>query len=122
MTTTTTTKAATAALKRKFNHYYVFVNILNAINESLGKGTEYNLGLIDDPGATIAKIITKTHLNYPQTKRYLQLLADQGLVTVSTYQRKRARKNGRVIKRQSTVTTVKITDRGYKYLKEESLS
>jgi hypothetical protein len=82
----------------------------------MGKGHEYNLGLIDDPGATLANIVTKTHLNYPQTKRYLQLLADQGLVIVATYQRKRARKNGRTIKRQSTVTTAKITNKGYKYL------
>jgi predicted transcriptional regulator len=82
----------------------------------MGKGHEYNLGLIDDPGATLANIVTKTRLNYPQTKRYLQLLADQGLVIVTTYQRKRARKNGRKIERQSTVTTVKITNKGYKYL------
>ncbi len=58
----------------------------------MGKGTEYNNNLIDDPGASLAKIVTMTHLTYPQTKRYLQLLADQGLVTVTTYQRKRARK------------------------------
>jgi hypothetical protein len=51
-------------------------------------------------------------------KHYLQLLADQGLVTVGVYQKKRARKKGRKIKR-STVTTVKITDKGYKYLEQE---
>lgn len=82
----------------------------------MGKGNEYNLNLINDPGATLAKITTITHLSYSQAKQYLQILADQGLVMVTTYQRKRARKNGRKIMRQSTVTTVKITNKGYKYL------
>ena len=36
-------------------------------------------------------------------------------MTIGVYQKKRARKKGRKIKR-STVTTVKITDEGYKYL------
>jgi DNA-binding transcriptional regulator LsrR (DeoR family) len=96
--------------------------MLNAISESMGKGLEYNLNLIDDPGATLAKVTSRTRLTYPQTRRYLQLLADQGLVTVGIYRRKRrTRKKGREIKRRLTVTTVKITDKGYKYLllKEE---
>jgi predicted transcriptional regulator len=95
-------------------------NILNAINESMGEGLEYNNKLIDDPGATLTRIVTRCRLPYRHTKHYLQLLADQGLVTIDTYQRKRARKSGRDIKRP-TVMTVKITDKGYKYLllKEE---
>jgi predicted transcriptional regulator len=90
-------------------------DILNAINESMGEGLEYNNKLIDDSGATLTRIVTRCRLSYPHTKRYLQLLADQGLVTIDTYQRKRARKRGRDIKRP-TVMTVKITDKGYKYL------
>jgi predicted transcriptional regulator len=112
MTTTT------PALKRRFEHD-VLVNILNAINESIGKGTEYNNNLIDDPGASLAKIVTMTRLSYPQTKQYLQLLADQGLITITAYQRKRAHKKRSEVKRQSTVTTVKVTDKGYKYLQQE---
>jgi predicted transcriptional regulator len=81
--------------------------------------TEYNNNLIDYPGATLTKIVTTTRLSYPQIKHYLQLLADQGLVTVGIYQKKRSRKKGRKIKR-STVTTVKITDKGYKYLEQEA--
>jgi predicted transcriptional regulator len=85
----------------------------------MGKGLEYNLNLIDDPGATLAKITSRTRLTYPQTRRYLQLLADQGLVTVGIYHRKRRiRKKGREIERRRlTITTVKITDKGYKYLR-----
>jgi hypothetical protein len=100
----------------------VFIDILNAISESMGKGLEYNLNLIDDPGATLAKVTSITRLTYPQTRRYLQLLADQELVSIGIYRRKRrTRKKGREIKRRLTVTTVKITDKGYKYLllKEE---
>jgi hypothetical protein len=42
------------------------------------------------------------------------------LVTVGIYHRKRRiRKKGREIKRRLTVTTVKVTDKGYKYLLEE---
>ncbi len=86
----------------------------------MGEGLEYNLNLIDDSGATLAKITSRTRLTYPQTRRYLQLLADQGLVTVGIYHRKRRiRKKGREIKRRLTVTTVKVTDKGYKYLLEE---
>src|SRR5687768_15626665 len=119
MRTTIATTITTAALKRKFNHN-VLINILNAVNESMGKGLEYNLNLIDDPGATLAKITSRTRLTYPQTRRYLQLLADQGLVSIGIYRRKRrTRKKGREIKRRLTVTTVKITDKGYKYLVEE---
>jgi predicted transcriptional regulator len=90
-------------------------DILNAINESIGGGLEYNNKLIDDPGATLSRIVTRCRLPYPHTKHYLQLLSDRGLVTIDTYQRKRARKRGRDIKRP-TVTIVKITDKGYKYL------
>jgi hypothetical protein len=86
----------------------------------MGKGLEYNLNLIDDPGATLAKVTSRTRLTYPQTRRYLQLLADQELVSIGIYRRKRrTRKKGREIKRRLTVTTVKITDKGYKYLLEE---
>ena len=56
--------------------------IIKAISENIGKGTEYNNNLIDEPGATLTKIVTRTRLSYPQIKHYLQLLADQGLVTV----------------------------------------
>ena len=66
----------------------------------MGKGTEYNNNLIDDPGASLAKIVAMTRLSYPQTRQYLQLLSDQGLVTVTTYRRKRARKKGRAVNRQ----------------------
>lgn len=90
-------------------------DILYAINESIGEGLEYNNKLIDDPGATLTRIVTRCRLSYPQTKHYLGLLSDQGLVTIDIYQRKRARKKGRDIKRP-TVMTVKITDKGYKYL------
>jgi hypothetical protein len=113
----TTTAKTTAALKRKSDHDDVFINILNAVNDSIGKGTEFNNNLIDDPGATLANIVTKTRrCSYSQTKYYLELLAVQGFVTINVYQRKRARKKGRDIQRQSTVTIVKITDKGYKYL------
>lgn len=116
MTSTTTT---TTALKRKFNHD-VFINILNAINDSIGKGLEYNLGLIDNPSATLAKVVTRTHLTYPQTRQYLQLLADQGLVSIDICHRKRrTRKKGRELKRQLNIITVKVTDKGYKYLLRE---
>ena len=37
----------------------------------MGKGLEYNLNLIDDPGATLAKVTSRTRLTYPQTRRYL---------------------------------------------------
>ncbi len=86
----------------------------------MGEGLEYNLNLIDDPGATLAKITSRARLTYPQTRQYLQLLADQGLVTVGIYHRKRRiRKKGREIRRRRlTVTTVKVTDKGYKYLLE----
>ncbi len=90
-------------------------DILNAINEGIGEGLEYNNKLIDDPGATLTRIVTRCRLSYPHTKHYLGLLADQGLVTVDIYQRKRARKKGRDIKRP-TVMTAKITDKGYKFL------
>jgi predicted transcriptional regulator len=90
-------------------------DVLNAINESRGEGLEYNNKLIDDPGATLTKIVTRSRLSYPLTKHYLELLSDQGLVTIDIYQRKRARKKGRDIKR-TTVMTFKITDEGYKYL------
>lgn len=82
----------------------------------MGRGTEYNNNLIDDPGASLAKIVSSPRLSYPQTRQYLQLLADQGLVIVTTRQKKRARKMGREVKRQSAVVTVKVTDEGYKYL------
>ena len=86
----------------------------------MSKGHEYNLGLIDDPGATLAKITSRTHISYPQAKQYLQVLADQGLVTIDTCHRKRkTRKKGREVKRQLNITTVKVTDKGYKYLLEE---
>jgi DNA-binding transcriptional regulator LsrR (DeoR family) len=86
----------------------------------MGKGHEYNLGLIEDAGATLANIVTITHLSYPQTKHYLQLLANQGLVTINIHHRKRkTRKKGRELKRQLRITTVKIADMGYKYLLKE---
>jgi predicted transcriptional regulator len=90
-------------------------DVLNAINESRGEGLEYNNKLIDDPGATLTKIVTRSRLSYPLTKHYLRLLSEQGLVTIDIYQRKRARKKGRDIKRP-TVMTFKITDEGYNYL------
>ena len=86
----------------------------------MGKGHEYNLNLIDDPGATLAKITTITHLSYPQTKDYLQLLANQGLVTIEICRRrKRTRKKGRDIKRRLNITTFKVTDEGYRYLQKQ---
>lgn len=97
----------------------LFPLIIKAINENIGKGTEYNNNLIDDPGATLTKIVTGCRLSYPQTKHYLRLLADQGLVTIDIHQKRRARKKGREIKRP-TVTTVKIADKGYKYLLEDN--
>ncbi len=83
----------------------------------MGKGQEYNLGLIDDPGATLANIINTTHLSYPQTRKYLHLLANQGLVTIDIcHRKKKTRKKGRELKRRLTVVTVKVTDKGYRYL------
>jgi predicted transcriptional regulator len=113
MTTTTPTKITAFG-----DDSLLFPLIIKAISENMGKGTEYNNNLIDDPGATLTKIVTRTRLSYPHIKHYLQLLADQGLVTVSVYQKRRARKKGKEIKRP-TVMTVKITDKGYKYLQEE---
>ncbi|MGH9989162.1 MAG: hypothetical protein ACREAS_01860, partial [Nitrososphaera sp.] len=100
---------------RKRSKPEILTDVLNAINESRGEGLEYNNKLIDDPGATLTKIVTRSRLSYPLTKHYLELLSDQGLVTIDIYQRKRARKKGRDIKRP-TVMTFKITDEGYKYL------
>ena len=97
----------------------LFPLILRAISENIGKGTEYNNNLIDDPGATLTKIVTRCHLSYPRTKHCLQLLIDQGIVTVVICQKRRARKKGREIKRP-TVMTVKITDKGYKYLLKDN--
>lgn len=97
----------------------LFSLIIRAISENIGNDTEYNNNLIDDLSAILTKIVTRTRLSYPQIKHYLQLLADQGLVTVGIYQKKRATKKGRKIKR-STVTTIKITDKGYKYLEQEA--
>jgi predicted transcriptional regulator len=118
-TSTTSTKKVTAFSDHDDDDYsFLFSLIIKAISENMGKGTEYNNNLIDDPGATLTKIVTGCRLSYPQTKYYLQLLADQGLVTIGIYQKRRAHKKGKEIKRP-TVMTVKITDKGYKYLQEE---
>ncbi len=117
-TITTTTTTSTKKITAFGDDSLLFPLIIRAISENIGKGTEYNNNLIDDPGATLTKIVTGTRLTYPQIKYYLQLLADQGLVTVGVYQKKRARKKGKELKRR-TVMTVKITDKGYKYLQEE---
>jgi hypothetical protein len=45
-------------------------------------------------------------------------LSDQGLVTIDIYQRKRARRKKNTKIKRPTVMTVKITDKGYKYLEE----
>lgn len=117
-TSTTPTKKITAFRDHDDDDTFLFSLIIKAISENMGKGTEYNNNLIDDPGATLTKIVTGCRLSYPQTKYYLQLLADQGLVTIGIYQKRRAYKKGKEIKRP-TVMTVKITDKGYKYLQEE---
>jgi predicted transcriptional regulator len=105
-------------ITRKRREPKILIDILNAINESMGEGLEYNNKLIEDPGATLTRIVTRCRLSYPPTKHYLRLLSDQGLVTIDIYQRKRARrKKDRKIKRP-TVMTVKMTDKGYKYLEE----
>ena len=116
MTTTTTTP--TKKITVFGDDSILFPLIIRAISENIGRGTEYNNNLIDDPGATLTKIVTRTRLSYPQIKYYLELLSDQGLVTVGIYQKKKATKKGKKIKR-STVTTVKITHKGYKYLEHE---
>ena len=114
-TTTTNTKKLTAFGEDSL----LFPEIIRAISENIGKGTEYNNNLIDDPGATLTKLVTTTKLTYPQLRQYLQLLADQELVIVGVYQKKRARtKKGRKTTRP-TVTTVKVTHKGYKYLEQE---
>jgi predicted transcriptional regulator len=118
MTTTTTTTTPTKKITAFGDDSLLFSLIIKAISENIGTGTEYNNNLIDDPGATLTKIVTTTRLSYPQLKHYLQLLADQELVIVGVYQKKRVRKKGKELKRQ-TVMTVKITDKGYKYLQEE---
>ncbi len=114
-TATTPTKKITAFGEDSL----LFPEIIRAISENIGKGTEYNNNLIDDPDATLTKIVTTTKLTYPQLRHYLQLLADQELVIVGVYQKKRARtKKDRKITRP-TVTTVKVTHKGYKYLEQE---
>jgi predicted transcriptional regulator len=86
----------------------------------MGRGNEYNLNLIDDPGATLAKITTITHLSYSRAKQYLQILADQGLVTIEIcHRRKRTRKKGREIKRQLNIMTFKVTDEGHTFLQKQ---
>ncbi len=97
----------------------LFPKIIKVVSENVGKGTEYNNNLIDDPGTTLTKIVTRTRLSYPQIKHYLQLLANEGLVTVGVYQkkRKRRRNGGKLIR--TTVTTAKVTHKGYKYLEQE---
>ena len=118
MTTTTTNTTPTKKITAFGDDSLLFPLIIKAISQNIAKGTEYNNNLIDDPGATLTKIVTTTQLTYPQIKHYLQLLADQGLVTIDVYQKKRARRKGKELKRQ-TVMAVKITDKGYKYLQEE---
>ena len=118
MTTTTTNTTPTKKITAFGDDSLLFPLIIKAISENIAKGTEYNNNLIDDPGATLTKIVTTTKLTYPQIKHYLQLLADQGIVTIDVYQKKRARRKGKELKRQ-TVMAVKITDKGYKYLQEE---
>ncbi len=109
----------TVSIKRKFEND-LYISILNAISESVGRGHEYNLDLIDDPGATLANITTITHLSYSQAKQYLQILADQGLVTIEIcHRRKRTRKKGREIKKRLNITTFKVTDEGYKFLQKQ---
>ena len=119
--TTTTTKATIPIGKiTAFGEdSLLFPEIIRTIIENIGKGTEYNNNLIDDPGATLTKIVSGTGLSYPQVRQYLKLLADQGLVTVGIYQKKRMRrrKGGRLIR--TTVTTAKITHKGYKYLEQK---
>jgi predicted transcriptional regulator len=86
----------------------------------MGRGNEYNLNLIDDPGATLAKITTITHLSYLQAKQYLQILAGQELVTIEIcHRRKRTRKKGREIKRQLNIMTFKVTDEGHRFLQKQ---
>ena len=115
MTTTTTTPSKKMTAFGDDSRLYPL--IIRAISENVGRGTEYNNNLIDDPGATLTKIVTRTRLSYPQIKHYLELLSDQGLVTVGVYQKRRARKKGRKAMRP-TVTTVKVTHKGYKYLEQ----
>lgn len=115
-TTTSHTKKVTALGRDSL----LFPIIIRAISENIGKGTEYNNNLIDDPGATLTKIVTATKLSYPELKHSLRLLSDQGLVTVGVYQKKRMRrrkKGGKLIR--TTVTTAKVTHKGYKYLEQK---
>lgn len=86
----------------------------------MGRGHEYNLNLINDPGATLANITTITHLSYSRAKQYLQILADQGLVTIEIcHRRKRIRKKGREIKRRLDIKTFKVTDEGHRFLQKQ---
>jgi hypothetical protein len=55
--TTTSHTKKTAALGE---YSLLFPIIIRAISENIGKGTEYNNNLIDDPGATLTKIVTAT--------------------------------------------------------------
>jgi predicted transcriptional regulator len=115
------TITAAASIRRKFEND-VYISILNAISESVGRGHEYNLNLIDDPGATLANITTITHLSYLQAKQYLQILADQGLVIIQVCpRRRRTRKKGREIKKRLNITTFKVTDEGYRFLQKKQL-
>jgi hypothetical protein len=58
-TSTTPTKKVTA-FSDDDDDTFLFSLIIKAISENMGKGTEYNNNLIDDPGATLTKIVTRT--------------------------------------------------------------
>jgi DNA-binding transcriptional ArsR family regulator len=119
-TTTTSSTIPTKKVTAFGDDSLLFPVIIRAISENIGKGTEYNNNLIDDSGATLTKIVTATKLSYPELKHSLRLLSDQGLVTVGVYQKKRMRrrkKGGKLIR--TTVTTAKVTHKGYKYLEQE---
>jgi predicted transcriptional regulator len=113
------TTAAAISLKGNNNNFnpLLLQMILNAINDNIGKGAAYNNNIIDDPGATISNIASTARLDFPRTKLYLQLLADQGLIMIEAVQRKRApKRNKRRRNISKTVTTVKLTEKGYEYL------
>jgi hypothetical protein len=111
-----------AGLKGKFEHDASSLTniLLHATIANIGKGQAFNNNLIDDPGAIISKIAATARLDSPTTKQGLHLLADQGLITIKVIEKKRAPKRNKKLpnNKRLTVTTVKVTDNGYKHLQQ----
>jgi hypothetical protein len=88
-----------------------------ATNDSIGEGLEYNNKLIEDPGATLTRIVTRCRLSHPPQNTICGFCLTKAWLLLILSKEKSKEKKGRKIKRP-TVMTVKITDKGYKYLEE----